>query len=180
MRARHGRVRPRRPRSSLRSGWNATCRCFAAATSGRAALPLSSRVRQGWDLASLDADYRRFIRRFRSVVELLHAKAAPDPGQCFVVRTLLIHEFRRVTLHDPQLPAQMLPASWHAHDAYALCRDFYRLNYRWAEQHLAATLEVDGGPLPPAAPYFYAAIRRPDGELIPVACAAAAGRPGAA
>lgn len=121
-----------------------------------AALPLSSRVRQGWDLASLDADYRRFIRRFRSVVELLHAKAAPDPGQCFVVRTLLIHEFRRVILHDPQLPAQMLPASWHAHDAYALCRDFYRLNYRWAEQHLATTLEVDGGPLPPAAPYFYA------------------------
>jgi phenylacetic acid degradation operon negative regulatory protein len=49
----------------------------------------------------------------------------------------------------------MLPGRWHARDAYALCRDFYRLTYRSAEQHLAATLATDGGVLPPAAPYFY-------------------------
>ena len=122
----------------------------------RTALPLGLLVRQGWDLGSLDADYRRFIRRFHKVVELLHEDPGPDPGQCFIVRTLLIHEFRRVTLHDPQLPAEMLPGRWHAHEAYALCRDFYRLTYRWAEQHLAATLETDGEPLPPAAAYFYA------------------------
>jgi phenylacetic acid degradation operon negative regulatory protein len=60
-----------------------------------------------------------------------------------------------VTLHDPQLPPAMLPARWHARDAYALCRDFYRLTHRCAEQHLAATLETGSGPLPPAAPYFY-------------------------
>ncbi|MGH8799908.1 MAG: phenylacetic acid degradation operon negative regulatory protein PaaX [Casimicrobiaceae bacterium] len=122
----------------------------------RAPLPLQSRVLQCWDLARLDADYRRFIRRFRPVVRLLHDDAVPDPAQCFVVRTLLIHEFRRVTLHDPRLPAAMLPVRWRAHEAYALCRDFYRHTYRWAEQHLAATLETDGGPLPPAAAYFYA------------------------
>lgn len=120
-----------------------------------AAAPLEVLLRQCWDLESLDADYRRFIRRFRRVVELFRADAAPEPGQCFVVRTLLIHEFRRVTLHDPQLPPAMLPASWHAPDAYALCRDFYRLTHRCAEQHLAATLALDGGPLPPAADYFY-------------------------
>lgn len=120
-----------------------------------AAMPLESLLRQCWDLESLDADYRRFIGRFRRVVELFRDDPAPDPGQCFVVRTLLIHEFRRVTLHDPQLPPAMLPARWHAREAYALCRDFYRLTQRRAEQHLAATLESDGGPLPPAAPYFY-------------------------
>ncbi len=118
-------------------------------------MPLESLLRQCWDLESLDADYRRFIGRFRRVVELFRDDAAPDPGQCFVVRTLLIHEFRRVTLHDPQLPPAMLPARWHAREAYALCRDFYRLTHRCAEQHLAATLETDGEPLPPAAPYFY-------------------------
>jgi phenylacetic acid degradation operon negative regulatory protein len=120
-----------------------------------AAIPLESLLRRCWDLESLDADYRRFIGYFRQVVELVRDDATPDPGQCFVVRTLLIHEFRRVTLHDPQLPPAMLPAPWHAHEAYALCRDFYRLTHRCAEQHLAATLETDGGPLPPAAPYFY-------------------------
>jgi phenylacetic acid degradation operon negative regulatory protein len=120
-----------------------------------AAPALESLLRQYWDLKSLDADYRRFIARFRRVVERFRDDPAPDPGQCFVVRTLLIHEFRRVTLHDPQLPPAMLPASWHAPDAYALCRDFYRLTHRCAEQHLAATLAPDGGPLPPAADYFY-------------------------
>ncbi len=119
------------------------------------AMPLESLLKHSWDLKSLDADYRRFIGRFRRVVELLREDAAPDPGQCFVVRTLLIHEYRRVSLHDPQLPAAMLPAGWHARDAYALCRDFYRLTHRCAEQHLAATLEAAGGMFPPAASYFY-------------------------
>ena len=120
-----------------------------------AAMPLESLLRQYWDLKSLDAGYRRFIGRFRRVVELFRDDPLPDPGQCFVVRTLLIHEYRRVTLHDPQLPPAMLPARWRARDAYALCRDFYRLTHRCAEQHLAATLESASGPLPPAAPYFY-------------------------
>jgi phenylacetic acid degradation operon negative regulatory protein len=120
-----------------------------------ASVPLEPLLRQCWDLDSLDRDYRRFIGRFRSVAELFRDDPAPDPEQCFVVRTLLIHEFRRVTLHDPQLPPAMLPARWHARDAYALCRDFYRLTYRFAEQHLAAMLETANGSLPPAAPYFY-------------------------
>jgi phenylacetic acid degradation operon negative regulatory protein len=120
-----------------------------------AVLTLASLLRPCWDLESLDADYRRFIRRFGTVLELFRDGGHPDPGQCFVVRTLLIHEFRRVTLHDPRLPPAMLPGRWHARDAYALCRDFYRLTYRSAEQHLAATLATDGGVLPPAAPYFY-------------------------
>ena len=120
-----------------------------------AAVPIESLLRQYWDLASLDAGYRRFIGRFRRVVELFRDDRLPDPGQCFVVRTLLIHEYRRVTLHDPQLPLAMLPARWHARDAYALCRDFYRLTHRCAEQHLAATLQTGSGPLPAAAPYFY-------------------------
>lgn len=122
---------------------------------GAAAMPLESLLQQYWDLKSLDAGYRRFLHRFSRVVELFRDDPLPDPGQCFAVRTLLIHEYRRVTLHDPQLPPAMLPVRWHALDAYALCRDFYRLTHRCAEQHLTATLETGSGPLPPAAPYFY-------------------------
>lgn len=152
--ARPGQASPAEIAASLGLGREVSL--LRARDAARAPLPLGSLVGQGWGLASLDADYRRFIRRFRNVVALFHDDAAPDPGQCFVVRTLLIHEFRRVTLHDPQLPGAMLPARWHAREAYALCRDFYRLTYRLAEQHLAATLEIDGGPLPRAAAYFYA------------------------
>jgi phenylacetic acid degradation operon negative regulatory protein len=60
-----------------------------------------------------------------------------------------------VSLHDPRLPAELLPADWPGPAAYVLCRNFYRRTHTCAEQHLAATLETGRGALPPAAPYFY-------------------------
>ena len=108
-----------------------------------------------WDLAAVASQYRRFVARFGPVLASFRASTDLDPEQCFVVRTLLIHAFRRVTLHDPQLPPELLSAHWPGPAAYGVCRDFYRLTHRSAEQHLAATLETRAGPLPPAAPYFY-------------------------
>jgi len=107
-----------------------------------------------WNLAALATEYRRFSARFAAVLDRFRIGAV-DPEQSFIVRTLLIHNFRRVTLHDPQLPAELLPPRWPAPAAYALCRDFYRLTHRQAERHLAATLETERGALPPAAAYFY-------------------------
>ena len=112
-------------------------------------------VRECWNLGALAAEYRAFIARFGPVIHAFRKLKRLDPEQCFVVRTLLIHDFRRVTLHDPQLPAALLPRRWPAPAAYALCRDFYRLTHKHAERHLAATLAREGGALPPAAPYFY-------------------------
>ena len=84
------------------------------------------------------------------------AATAHDPAQCFIVRTLLIHAFRRVMLRDPLLPPVLLPLDWPGAAAYALCRDFYRLTHRCAEQHLLATLRGNGERLPPANAAFYA------------------------
>ena len=68
---------------------------------------LASVVPDAWDLAGLSAQYRRFLRRFGKVIERFRMvdKDGLDPAQAFVVRTLLIHEYRRVLLRDPQLPA---------------------------------------------------------------------------
>lgn len=118
---------------------------------------LASAVARAWDLAGLAADYRRFLHRFGAVIERFRqGRETPhDPALSFVVRTLLIHEYRRVLLRDPRLPASLLPLDWPGAAAYALCRDFYRLTHRAAERHLMATLEGAGGPLPPALPWFY-------------------------
>jgi phenylacetic acid degradation operon negative regulatory protein len=116
---------------------------------------LHTLVRNCWDLAALAAEYRGFQDRFASVIRHFRVNRRVDPQHCFVVRSLLIHAFRRVTLHDPQLPAALVPPRWPAPAAYALCRDFYLLTQRQAEQHLLATLETDRGALPPAAPYFF-------------------------
>lgn len=119
------------------------------------ARPLGAFARQCWNLQSVAAEYRRFVARFGRVIRAFDGDAARDPQQCFVVRTLLIHEFRRMSLHDPRLPAELLPAAWPGPAAYALCRNLYRRTYGCAERHLAATIESGRGPLPPPARHFY-------------------------
>jgi phenylacetic acid degradation operon negative regulatory protein len=118
---------------------------------------LLSAVPRSWDLDGVAADYRRFIAGFGGVIQRFRQSGsdAHDPTQSFIVRTLLIHAYRRVLLRDPQLPVALLPLDWPGAAAYALCRDFYRLTHRAAERHLLATLRTERGALPPAAPGFY-------------------------
>lgn len=107
-----------------------------------------------WNLDALAADYRRFLQHFGTMIERFRADGDHDPAQCFVVRTLLIHAYRRVLLRDPLLPAALLPIDWPGAAAYALCRDFYRLTHRSAERHLAAILATPVEALPPASAAF--------------------------
>ena len=118
---------------------------------------LASLVPEAWDLTGLSTHYRQFLRRFGKVIDRFRMvdNAVLDPAQAFIVRTLLIHEYRRVLLRDPQLPAALLPLDWPGVAAYALCRDFYRLTHRAAERHLSATLATANGGLPPASAEFY-------------------------
>jgi phenylacetic acid degradation operon negative regulatory protein len=122
--------------------------------------PIAQVVPEAWDLVSLASGYRRFLARFGAVIERFREGAAHDPQQCFIVRTLLIHAYRRVLLRDPLLPLALLPLDWPGAAAYALCRDFYRLTHRDAERHLAATLGEPGDPWPPSDDAFH---RRFDG-----------------
>ena len=122
---------------------------------GRAARPLASWVPACWNLEAVALEYSAFIARFAAVTRRFRTLKAFDPEQCFVVRTLLIHEFRRVILHDPQLPQELLPPRWPASKAYDLCREFYRLTHNHAERYLITTLAPELGTLPSAAAYFY-------------------------
>ncbi len=116
---------------------------------------LAQAVPRAWNLAHVAADYRRFLRRFGGVIDRFRASDGDHhPEQCFIVRTLLIHAYRRVLLRDPQLPAALLPLDWPGAAAYALCRDFYRLTHRSAERHLMAVLEGPRGRLPRANASF--------------------------
>jgi phenylacetic acid degradation operon negative regulatory protein len=119
---------------------------------------LTDAIRSAWDLARLERDYRAFLTHFRPMLPAIeqHASQDLDPEQCFMLRTLLIHEYRRVILRDPLLPDELLPGEWPGSAARKLCRDLYRATQRLTEQHLMATLQTPDGPLPQAASYFYA------------------------
>jgi phenylacetic acid degradation operon negative regulatory protein len=144
-----------RPLPSILDGKGVALRITVAICADLAGRPIAHAVPEAWDLGSLAADYRRFLARFGAVIEHFREGGAHDPAQCFVVRTMLIHAYRRVLLRDPLLPPALLPLDWPGAAAYTLCRDFYRLTHRDAERHLAATLAESGEVLPPADEAFY-------------------------
>jgi len=156
-------LRPHEPARALPSIVDAkgiADRVTVAIASDFAGMPIAGAVPDAWDLASLAADYRRFLARFGGVIEHFRDGDEHDAAHCFIVRTMLVHAYRRVLLRDPLLPPALLPLDWPGAAAYALCRDFYRLTHRAAERHLAATLAEPGDTWPAADDRFY---RRFDG-----------------
>lgn len=119
------------------------------------ARPLSDLVAEGWDVAAVAAGYTGFIAQFEPLLAALRAEPALTPEQGFVVRTLLIHAYRRVQLHDPQLPVELLPTPWPGALAYQLARAIYLLVYAAAEQHIETALRREDAAAPAAEAAFF-------------------------
>ena len=112
-------------------------------------------IAQGWNLERLDSAYRLFLDRFRPVWQALDAPGRVRPETAFVIRSLLIHDFRRVILRDPSLPDELLPANWNGLAARRLTRSIYRKLWHEAEHHATAMLETAEGPLPELSAEFF-------------------------
>ena len=130
--------------------------CRATGLPGVGGKALTELVAQGWDLTGVAQGYRHFIAQFAPLKTLLVDEPAVDAEQAFVMRTLLIHAYRRVQLHDPQLPAQLLPANWPGTAAYALTRELYRVLWLASEQHVLTTLRKEAPLTSEANSAFYA------------------------
>jgi phenylacetic acid degradation operon negative regulatory protein len=107
--------------------------------------PIADLVTQCWDLREVRASHAKFVESFQPLLSLVSGSASFIPEQAFVVQTLLIDSFRRVTLHDPRLPEALLPKDWPGQAAYQLCRDLYRRTYKAAREHLAPRFNLSGG-----------------------------------
>jgi phenylacetic acid degradation operon negative regulatory protein len=103
----------------------------------------------GWDLGDLGRGYRAFIQAFRPLESSGLAASARD---AFIVRTLSIHDYRKIHLRDPLLPAALLPADWEGLEAHDLCARLYAEVFDPAERFLSAVGSTLDGALPPAGP----------------------------
>ncbi len=129
--------------------------CDASKSEFAGTRPLRDLIQQCWELGTVIADYERFIKYFAPLPKLLGARSAIDPEQAFAIRTLLIHEFRRVQLHDPQLPLELLPENWPGKTAYELCRQIYQSVCKDTEQYVLDILRREDEDAPEAASSFY-------------------------
>jgi len=116
--------------------------------------PLPELVGHAWDLTGVVAGYRQFIERFTPLLALLQEESVPAQD-AFAIRTLLIHAYRRVQLHDPMLPLALLPEPWPGSEAYELARRIYRLTYAKAEEHVMAMLRKEDETTPAADDDFH-------------------------
>ncbi|WUR13965.1 PaaX family transcriptional regulator C-terminal domain-containing protein [[Empedobacter] haloabium] len=125
----------------------------AAQLPGVQGKPLAELVAEGWDLSDVIGGYERFIERFAPLGELLKEELSPE--QAFIVRTLVIHAYRRVQLHDPQLPVELLPEPWPGAAAFELARQLYLATHEAAEQHIFDALRREDPATPALEPTFY-------------------------
>lgn len=118
---------------------------------------LASRmVRDAWALSELEKRYEGFLKRFRPVYQTLDRQSgALDPQDCFVIRALLILDYRVIAVRDPHLPATLLPSPWAGHSAFNLCKSIYQLVLEGSEAYLTSSLKALDGPLPPAQPILW-------------------------
>lgn len=107
-------------------------------------------VARGWDLGELMRRYRRFVATFAPLDAVVRASGHVQPEDALVIRTLLIHEYRKIHLQDPALPAALLPEDWVGSAAYEVTRRLYSRVFAEAEQFLSATARTIDAPLPPA------------------------------
>ncbi|WP_019529457.1 phenylacetic acid degradation operon negative regulatory protein PaaX [Dasania marina] len=108
-----------------------------------------------WNLDELEARYNGFLGRFRPVQAAVTKAKSLDAEQCFQLRTLLIHEYRRILLKDSDLPDELLHADWAGKSALNLTANIYRATYQGAENYLLGHMETAEGKLPKADAGFY-------------------------
>jgi phenylacetic acid degradation operon negative regulatory protein len=109
----------------------------------------------GWDLVELGGHYQRFVNAFSPVREHLKSRGKMPPEAAFVIRTLLIHEYRKIHLRDPLLPPSLLPPDWIGARAYELCRALYQMVFSAAERHVTGVAETLSGKLERASRHTY-------------------------
>ena len=108
-----------------------------------------------WNLTELNGRYEAFVKMFRPVMKAIGEARQIKEKQAFIVRTLLIQEYRKVLLRDPLLPQELLLPGWKGAAAYQLCRNLYLATHFEADEYVGHTMETTDGPLPPPGATFW-------------------------
>ena len=109
-------------------------------------------VRSAWDLDHLAQVYREFVQRYEPILqEYRPAPEASSDEEAFLLRVLLIHDYRRLLLRDPTLPDVLLPSGWPGQKARLLCNELYQRLLPASERHLDRNFQLADGRTPPGA-----------------------------
>jgi phenylacetic acid degradation operon negative regulatory protein len=107
-------------------------------------------VARAWNLDRLAESYAAFVSDYLPVLAELRRDRTvrPAPEEAFLLRVLMIHDYRRLLLRDPELPEVLLPPEWPGQSARMVCRELYRRLAEPSEQHLDGHMQLADGSVP--------------------------------
>jgi phenylacetic acid degradation operon negative regulatory protein len=115
---------------------------------------LKKLVQQKWNLDQLKQEYQQLLDCYRPVLAAIENGCSITDFQATLIRTLLIHEYRRILLNDHELPKEMLPLNWPGFAATELVKILYARLANRACRYITSTLENESGLLPSAGREF--------------------------
>jgi len=111
-------------------------------------------VARAWNLDELADRYRSFVDQYQPFADPLGSTGESQrisAATAFQLRTLLIHDYRRLLLRDPQLPPELLPTDWPGTIARDLTAQLYAQWLDASERHLDAEMTKADGSTPSAS-----------------------------
>lgn len=112
-------------------------------------------VEINWPVQELHQRYEKFISDFREFFNLVESEDELDPMQAFQIRILLIHQYRRILLKDPNLPFELLPSNWLSLNSRNLSSNLYQTVVLAGDEFFLDIARTSEGSMPPAHPQFY-------------------------
>ncbi len=115
---------------------------------------LKKLVFEKWNLRNLQQQYHNFIKIYQPLLEVLKITPELTSQQSFLLRTLLIHEYRRILLKDHELSSNMLPEDWNGYQANQLVKNLYSKLDKKSCCYIVSSLQAMDGYLPKASIEF--------------------------
>ncbi len=103
---------------------------------------------KSWKLKELGESYRAFCSAYQPSLQALEDGELLSDHACFLLRTLLIHDYRRLLLRDADLPDELLAETWPGREALALTTRLYQLLAPTVTDYVCHNLEGKSGLLP--------------------------------
>lgn len=107
-------------------------------------------IDRGWDMEEVAKEYDEFIehygKKYEQLKEAVWNNTLTD-RECFVERTMLVHEYRKFLFKDPGFPLDLLPANWSGTKARELFWNIHQLISVGAVRFFEACFELGGDPV---------------------------------